>query len=377
MNKQLGSCRGLYNAALTERREAYRLAGKSINYYDQARQLKEIRLFDLDLAAVNFSATQDVLRRLDKAFKAFFRRLSAGEKPGYPRYKGFGRYDSITWPSYGDGCKLRAIGKVYLQNVGEVTFKQHRNIVGNIKTITIRKQGSKWFVCFSCQYEFDVPEYHIGPEIGIDVGLENFANLSDGTQVENPRFFRKAAKNLAKVQRRLAKFAKTDPKRRKAKVVVSKAFLRVRNQRRDFAHKLSRTLVTNHSLIVVEKLQITNLLKSPKPKEDKDNPGQYLPNGAAAKAGLSKSISDAGWSTFIQMLEYKAEEAGSLVIKVDPRYTSWICPNCGAVAKKELSVRSHSCPCGCEMHRDLAAAKVILARGLASLGSNPLEAVAL
>lgn len=355
LDKQLWACRSLYNAALTERREAYRMVGKSINYYDQANQLKEIRLFDLDLARVNFSACQDVLKRLDKAFKALFSRIAKGEKPGFPRYKGFGRYDSITWPSYGDGCKLKASGKVYIQNVGEIRFKQHRNIQGNIKTITIRKQGAKWFVCFSCQYEFDVPEYHNGPPVGIDVGLEHFANYSDGTQIDNPRFFRKAQKRLAKAQRHLAKFAKNDPKRRKARTIVGKAFRKVRNQRQDFAHKLSRSLVTNHSLVVVEDLNVKGL----------------------ASGMLAKSVNDAGWSTFITMLEYKAENAGALVIKVNPRYTSQECPDCGAIAKKELSVRWHSCPCGCEMHRDIAAAIIILRRGLASLRNQPLEAVAL
>ncbi|MEI7556995.1 RNA-guided endonuclease TnpB family protein, partial [Candidatus Chlorohelix sp.] len=202
------------------------------------------------------------------------------------------------------------------------------------------------------------------PVVGIDVGLEHFANLSTGEQVTNPRFFRKSEKRLAKAQKRLAKIPKNSPMRRKFRKPVSLAFRKVRNQRLDFAHKLSHKISNTYSLIAVEDLQVKNLSKRAKPKEDESNPGHYLPNGASAKSGLNKSVNDAGWSLFLNLLEYKVANTGSKLIRVDPRYTSQICPECGAIAKKELSVRWHSCPCGCEMHRDTAAALVILARGL-------------
>ena len=353
LERQFQVCRELYNAALTERREAYRMVGKHINYFDQSNQLKEIRTFRPDLGAVNFSACQDVLRRLDKGFKAFFERIKRGDKPGFPRYKAKPRYNSITWPSYGDGCKLKASGLVYLQGVGNVKFKQHRNLQGKTKTITVERDGNSWYVVFSCHYEFEAVERHAGPVVGCDVGLEYFANLSNGEQVANPRYLRKSEKRLGKAQRKLAALARNNPLRRKARVRVAKAHRHIRNQRQDFAHKLSRTFVSKYSLVAVEDLNIKGL----------------------AAGMLAKSVNDAAWSLFIQMLEYKAVEAGSLVIKVDPRHTSQTCPECDNIVKKELSVRWHNCPCGCSMPRDVAAAKVILSRGLATLSNQPVEAV--
>lgn len=353
LGRQFDLCRELYNAALTERREAYRMVGKSINYFDQANQLKEIRVLRPDLCAVNFSTCQDVLRRLDKGFKAFFERIKRGDKPGFPRYKGRGRYNSVTWPSYRDGCKLKASGSVYLQGIGNIRFKQHRNVQGQIKTVTVERDGDSWYVVFSCQYEFEAALRHNGPTVGIDVGLEYFANLSNGEQISNPRFFRKSEKRLAKAQRKLSALARNNPLRRKARVKVAKAHRHIRNQRQDFAHKLSNQLVKTYSLVAVENLNIKGL----------------------AGGRLSKSVNDAAWSMFIQMLEYKAENAGSLVIKVDPRHTSQTCPDCGNIRKKELSERWHSCDCGSSMPRDVAAARVILSRGLATVSNQPVEAV--
>jgi putative transposase len=374
---QFEAARSLYNAALTERREAWRMCHKSINYFDQANQLKEIRLFDTELAKLNFSACQDILRRLDKAFKAFFERTRRGDTPGFPRYKGRGRYDSITWPSYGDGCKLKSSGKIYIQNIGEIRFKQHRNLQGQIKTVTIRKQGAFYYVVFSCQYEFEVLP-HSGKAVGIDVGLEFFASQSDGVQIANPRYYRKSEKRLAKAQRKLDRTShlpKLDPAKRKARKAVALAHRKIRNQRKDFLHKQSRLVVNRYSLICVEDLQVKNLTRRAKPVQDAET-GQYLPNGASAKSGLAKSITDAGWSTFVGMLSYKAVEAGSKLTRVNPKRTSQTCPSCGNVRAKELSERWHSCECGASMPRDIAAAKVILAVGLHSLGL-PLEAAVL
>lgn len=350
LDSQFEAARSLYNAALTERREAWRMVGKSINYYDQASQLKEIHLFDTDLARLNFSACQDVLRRLDKAMKAFFERIKRGDAPGFPRYKGRGRYDSLTWPSYGDGCKLKESGKLYIQNVGEIRFKQHRNIQGQIKTVTIRKVGRAYFVVFSCQYEFEI-EPHPGLAVGIDVGLEFFASQSDGVQVENPRYYRKSEKRLAKAQRKLDRvkhLPKNDPAKRKARKAVACSHKKIRNQRKDFLHKQSRLVADTYSLIFVEDLQVRNLTRRAKPVQDSET-GAFLPNGASAKSGLAKSIQDAGLRTYINMLSYKAVEAGSKLIKVNPRGTSQTCPECLAVAKKELSERWHSCECGASL----------------------------
>jgi putative transposase len=352
LQTQLGLCRELYNAALQERRDAYRMCGKSIGYVDQANQLPAIKEIRPDLDAVHSQVLQDVLKRVEKAFKGFFSRIKLGVKAGYPRFRGRNRYDSFTYPQ--GGWSLQN-DRLTLSKLGTFKVKLHRSVRGKVKTCSIKREGDNWFVVFSVEYEFEQPAQHSGPTVGIDVGLENFANLSNGEQVANPRFFRKSEKHLAKVQRKLAKLhhlPRTATTKLKAKRAVSRAFTRIRNQRRDFAHKLSRKLVTDYSLIVVEDLNVKGL----------------------ASGWLSKSVNDAAWSFFTALLGYKAEEVGSKLVKIDPRHTSRICPNCGSSRKKELSERWHSCECGCELHRDIAAAKVIMSRGLATLGIQPVDA---
>jgi putative transposase len=254
-----------------------------------------------------------VLQRVDKTFEAFFERTKQpGKKAGYPRFKSRSRYASITWPSYGDGCKLKASGKVYIQNVGEIRFKQHRNVGDNIKTITIRREGlHSWYVCFSCQYELAaIAPHHSGPPAGMDMGLEYYASLSDGEQIANLRHLRKSEQKLAKAQRKLTKLKSqpyNDPQKRKARRAVALCHRQVRNQRRDFQHKEVLGLARRYSVIVIEDLHIANLMRRPKPVQDSET-GQYLPNGASAKSGLAKSIADAGWGNFIRILTSKVEE---------------------------------------------------------------------
>jgi putative transposase len=347
----LGLCRELYNAALQERRDAYKRAGKSIGYVDQASQLPAIKTERPDLAGIHSQVLQDVLKRVEKAFKGFFNRIKLGIKAGYPRFRSRDRYDSFTYPQ--GGWSLTN-DRLTLSKLGIFKVKLHRKVTGKVKTCTLKREGESWFVVLSVEYKFE-PSQHEGGAIGIDVGLENFVNLSNGGQVANPRFFRKSEKHLAKVQRKLAKvrpLPRRSPVKVKAKRAVSRAFQHIRNQRLDFAHKLSRKLVTTYSLIAVEDLNVKGL----------------------AASRLAKSVHDAAWSLFTALLAYKAEEAGSKLVKVDPRHTSQICPDCGAIAKKDLAVRRHSCPCGCEMHRDVAAAKVILSRGLATLGIQSVDA---
>jgi putative transposase len=355
---QLGLCRELYNAALQERRDAYRMCGKSISYVDQANQLPAIKEVRPDLAGVHSQVLQDVLKRVEKAFKGFFSRLKLGVKAGYPRFRGRDRYDSFTYPQGGWSLTNE---RLTLSKLGTLKVKLHRPVWGKVKTCTIKREGASWFVVFSVEYEFEPPA-HAGKAIGIDVGLENFANLSNGEQIANPRLFRKSEKHLAKVQRKLAKvrhLPRFSPVKVKAKRAVSRAFKRIRNQRLDFAHKLSRKLVTDYSLIAVEDLNVKGL----------------------ASGMLAKSVNDAAWSLFTALLSYKAElavtEAGSKLVRVDPRHTSQICPNCGAIAKKDLAIRWHSCPCGCELHRDVAAAQVILSRGLTTVRNQAVEATPL
>ena len=354
----LDRARELYNAALQERKDAYRMAGKSITYYDQANQLPDIKEIREEYRDIHSQVLQDVLRKADKAFKAFFARCKRGDTPGYPRYKGKAHYDSLTYPQV--GFSLTHDNRVSLSKIGSIKVKLHREMKGTIKTCTIKREGNHWYVVFACEVEQELME-ESRDVVGVDLGLLHFATLSTGETIENPRYSRKAEKKLAKHQQALARKERRSHRRRKAVKVVAKAHRKVRNQRNTFLHTASRQLVNTYGTLVFEDLQPANMSKRPKAKQDKN--GNYLPNGAATKGGLNKSINDAGWGLFQQFCTYKAENAGREVLFVNPKYTSQVCSGCGTIKKKELSERWHSCECGTELDRDHNAALNILALG--------------
>jgi putative transposase len=348
----LDIARLFYNSALQERRDAWE-QGISINYYDQANQLKGIRTENTCYTLLNFSATQDVLRRLDKSFKSFFRRVKTGEKAGYPRFKGRDRFDSIAFPTYGDGVKLT--DKLYIQNVGKLRINMHRPIEGQIKTVSIKRKCSNWYAIFSCDLGDDIaPKTEFTNLVGIDVGLESFAVLSDGTVIDNPRYFRHGEQVLADRQRKLSAKQRGSNRRKDAKFLVAKAHQKIANQRTDFHHKLSRQLADKYDFIAYEDLSINNMVKN---------------------HSLAKSISDAGWGQFLRFSCYKVEETGGTSVAVNPKGTSQECSWCGSLVSKTLGDRIHNCPnCGKIAGRDYNASRNILWRGL-RLRGIPREAV--
>jgi putative transposase len=358
LTSTLDRCRELYNAALQERRDAYGMVGKRINYYDQANQLPDIKEIREEYRDIHSQVLQDVLRKAHKAYEAFFARCKRGDTPGYPRFKGRNQFDSFTFPQ--SGFSITHDNRVCLSKIGSVKGKLHREITGSIKTCTIKREGDCWYVVFACEVEHEPLEV-CEEAIGIDLGLLHFATLSTGETIENPRYSRKAEKKLEHLQQSLARKKHGSTRRAKAVKQVAKAHRKVANQRKDFLHKASHALVNSYGLIVFEKLQPANMSKRPKPKQDEQ--GNYMPNGAAAKGGLNKSIVDAGWAMFQQFCTYKAASAGRTVLTVNPKYTSQICSGCGTVRKKELSERWHSCECGTELDRDHNAAINILALG--------------
>jgi putative transposase len=362
----LNRCRELYNAALSERKDAYRMAGKSISYYEQKRDLPEIKEIRPEYSDIHSQVLQDVLLRLNRAFDRFFERVKHGEKPGYPRFQGRNRYTSFTYPQSGFSLEEKHIT---LSQIGTLQVKVHRKVEGTIKTCTIKHESGQWYVILSCEIEPPEPLPISYEDVGIDLGITHFAALSTGEFIESPRHYRKAEKKLQKLQEALSRKKRGSHRRKRAVQAVVKAHRKVRNQRRDFAHKASRKLVNRYQVIVLEELQTRNLVRRPKPKQDEQT-GQYVPNGAAAKGGLNKSISDAGWGMFTDMLHVKAAWAGRQVIFVNPKYTSQICPACGNVRRKTLEERWHSCECGCELDRDTASAKVILDVGHTQLGAG-------
>jgi len=339
LEEHLDSARFLYNCALEHRIVCWNQWRKSMNYYDQANALKEIRSFDEGLAKTNYTTSQNVLQQLDKAFGSFFRRIKRGDKPGFPRFKGSDRFNGITFPTYGNGVKLKN-GKLYIQNVGSIRINLHRPIEGTIKTVTIKRKNGRFYASFSCD---NVPQ-NIPPEstkeVGIDVGIKTFVVMSDGQTVDNPKHLKQSEVKLKEAQGQYSKKRNKNLKRK-----LGRLHEKVRNQRKDFQHKLSRKIVDEFGYIYVEKLKPREMVK--------DN-----------FRVLNKYINDAAWTQFFNLLSCKVEETGRTLVKVNPKNTTQACSSCGEIVKKDLSVRVHNCPhCGLVMDRDLNAALNILALG--------------
>ncbi|MEE6140328.1 transposase [Mycobacterium sp. 050128] len=360
--------RELYNAALQERRDAWVHSKTRISYGDQSGQLSEIRSLRPDQALWSFSSQQATLRRLNKAFDGFFRRVKRGETPGYPRFKGTARFDSVQWPKDGDGARwLPEAKRVYLQGIGQVKVHLHRRVEGRVKTIQVKRAGRRWMLVLSCD---DVPTRPLpatGGQVGIDVGVMTYATLSDGSAVANPRWARQEATRLQMAQRRLQRAKRGSRNRAARRETVAARHRKIAHRRKDFHHKQARELVARYDLLVAEDLTIANMVRRAKPKPDPDNPGQFLPNGARAKSGLNRSISDAGWGQFVSILRAKAEDAGRTWIEVNPRHTSDGCECCGhAAPENRVNQAEFICQhCGHTALADEHAARNILRAGLA------------
>jgi putative transposase len=347
MRATLDECRWLYNHLLEARKTAWEERQETLGLYDQHATLPALKVERPSLATVHSQVLQNVAVRIDLAFKAFFRRVKAGEEPGYPRFRGRDRYDSFCYPQAPSGCKLNG-DRLTLSGIGTVRVVLHRELAGLVKTCCVRLSPTgKWYVTFSCEVEaIPLPE---SPErVGIDVGLHSFATLSTGEAVENPRFFRRDEKALAKAQRRLAKEATGTPARRKRRKVVARVHERIRFRRGDFAHQNARRTVNRFGLIAVEDIHTNRMVHN---------------------HCLAKSISDAAWALFLALIASKAAWAGRQFVAVNPAYTSQDCSACGHRQKMPLSERTFACPCCLiVLDRDQNAALNILALALQALG---------
>ena len=345
---QLDECRWLYNELLEQRKLAHDEIDTSLSKYQQSMFLPFLKEERPALAQVHSQVLQNVVDRLDKAFQAFFRRCKSNEKPGFPRFRGMHRYNSFCYPQSG----FAVIGKeLKLSKIGSIRIKMHRQIEGEIKTCTLRKNASgDWDVSLSCEVKID-PSPPKQEAIGIDVGLSHFATLSNGQEIANPRFFRQGEKALAKAQRKLSKLKKGTPERRKQGKATAKIHEKISNQRKDFCHKESKKIVDQYQYICLEDLNIKNMIEG---------------------SHFAKNITDASWNQFRQFLTYKAAEAGRKLGLANPAYTTQDCSQCGHRERKELSDRKHNCSqCGYRTDRDHNAAQNILALGLDGLGLAP------
>jgi putative transposase len=341
LEQTLETCRRLYNRALAERKDAWEQEHRSLGFTQQCAALPRLKQQSEFLPLVHSQVLQDVLKRANRSFANFFRRCQNGDQPGYPRFKGAGWYDSFTYPQWGNGVTVKD-GRLFLSQIGSLRFCKDRPLHGKPKTCTLIRRADGWYACIVCEIE-PCPFPETGQKIGVDLGLETFARLSSGEPIPNPRFYQRAQKQLRKAQRRLSRRVKGSHRRKKARVLVAKAHLKVKRARLDFCHKTAIDLIQRFDVIYVEKLNIGGMVKN--------HP-------------LAKAISDAGWGLFLSVLRAKAASAGRVVVEVNPAGTSQTCSGCGAHVPKALKDRWHSCPyCDLSLHRDHNAAIRVLQVG--------------
>ncbi|NCO80438.1 IS200/IS605 family element transposase accessory protein TnpB [bacterium] len=358
LEKQLSLCRWLYNHFLEERKTLYEKSKTKITCFDQIREIPELKKGKPELGEVYSQTLQDVVRRLDKAFQNFFRRVKKnknGEKqnPGYPRFKGYWRYDSIVYPQ--SGFQLKE-DKLNLSKIGNLKIELHRPVEGNVKILTLRRTSTnKWYACFSVEINKELPKKKkIKKVLGIDVGLNSFLTTNQGEKIDNPRYLIKSEEKLSQIQRWHSRKKLKSNNRSKSRLKVAKLHEKITNQRIDFLHKLSHKLVKNFRLIAFEKLNIKGMTKN-----------KYL----------AKSIIDTSWAHFLQQLTYKAAEAGVWAVGVNPKNTTQVCSGCKNIVPKTLATRKHKCPlCGLTIDRDVNAARNILQLALDTVGTTEINA---
>jgi putative transposase len=359
----------LYNAALAERREAWRMGKVRVAYGDQSAQLKEIRAADLDgQGRHSFTAQQQTLRRLNVAFAAYFRRVRDAKgnerRVGYPRFKPYQRFDQVLFVA-GDGAKWAPADSgrwahASFQAVGRIKVNQHRPVVGRVKTLQLKREDRRWYV-IAVTETGPVPLASTGRSVGVDMGVARFLTTSDGEVVTNPRFLDAAQERIADLQRRKQRARPGSGNRRRLQRALAKEWRTLRNQRRDFHHKTARTLVDTCDTLALEDLRVAAMTAAA--SGTVEQPGRNV----AAKAGLNRSILDAGWTQFTSILAAKAESAGRRVVLVSPAYTSIDCYTCGARCTR-LRQGTVVCPVHGELDADLNGARNIATR--AGLGSG-------
>jgi putative transposase len=330
----------LYNAALQERRDAWKIERKQITRFDQHKELTQLRALDETSASFPLFAQRDPLNRVDLAFKAFFRRVKSRQKPGYPRFRSVSRYDSFSV----DSQNFRIDGDtVIITKLGGFRLKTHCRLRGTPKALLIKRSGNKWQGQVVCDIGPAPEKAAVASAIGIDIGLTTLVTLSDGSEIDNPRWTAHESDRLAEANRSLARKVRGSKNRIKARERLRRVHQRIQSLRRSYLHDVSTWLLSQYDLVAHEKLNIVGM----------------------AQGRLAKSIIDAAWGELIWQLTYKAEEAGKYVVAVNPYGTTQICSGCGENVPKGLSQRWHSCPkCGLSLGRDHNAAINVLQRGM-------------
>jgi putative transposase len=363
----------LYNAALAERREAWRMGKVRISYSQQSAQLKEIRAADPDgQGRHSFTAQQQTLRRLSAIFAVYFNRArdarGKGRRVGYPRFKPYQRFDQVLFV-VGDGARWEPADAgrwayATFQALGRLKVKQNRPVPGQVKTLQLKREHRRWYVLVVTESE-PLPLPPTGRSVGVDVGVVRFLTTSDGQVVPNPRFLDAAQERIADLQRRRGRARLGSGNRRRLRRALAQEWRRIRNQRRDFHHKTAHALVDTCDTIALEQLRVAAMTATA--SGTVEHPGRNV----AAKAGLNRSILDAGWTQFARILVAKAESAGRRVVLVHPASTSIDCHACGARCSRPRQ-DTVVCPIHGELDADLNGARNIATR--AGLGSGHASA---
>lgn len=332
----------LYNMALQQRRDAWKQCGVSVTRYDQQLQLTELRHAVPEYAEFPPTIQRDALRRLDLAFRAFYRRIKAGQKPGYPRFKSLGSYTSFMVDSQKFTVKS---GAVRIVGLGNIPTKTRCRVKGQPKDICIKRCGKHWTVVVRCDIGPAPEKVAVRNAVGIDLGLTTLATLSDGIEIENPRWMKREEERLVAASRALSRKRRGSKNRAKARERFRRVHQRIAGLRSSYLHGVSRWLVDHYDLIAHEDLKVRQMIRG----------------------NTAKAISDAAWGELLRQIGYKAEEAGVWSVPVNPRNTTQTCSGCGEIVRKEWAQRQHDCPhCGLSLGRDHNAALNILDRGVRS-----------
>lgn len=370
LESALESQRLLYNAALEERTAAWRLHHRSISKLDQQKSFTIVRRDDPDGYGMQpVTMGRWTLGRLDEAMSGFFRRVKSGQSPGFPRYKAKSRWRTFGFDEWG-GVRIQS-GRLHVKGMQRgIRLNRDRRLPNDAvpKSGNVTLKGNRWFLNVTIESSLIVQQHAGGPAVGIDAGIENLATLSDGKNdafVANARAGGSRAAELRRAQRALARCRRGSNRRRKVRARLLAMHRRIANARADHLHRTTAVIARAHPVIVVEKLSIRNMTRSAV--------GTVEESGVNVrqKAGLNRSILDAGMGRFVTLQTYKAVRAGGTLIGVNAKRTSQDCSGCGARVEKDLSVRLHRCPqCGLRLHRDINAARNVLARGLAALAAG-------
>lgn len=339
LNEAVETCRRFYNDCLAERKEAYEKEKRSISRWAQQHRIKERRAVNPYAFNVPFSTLAIVIEDLENAYKGYFRRVKAGEKPGFPRFRSRNEFDSFgirpKLGCYVDGRRFK------IKGIGRIAVRWHRPMEGRIRIVRVARRPDGWYACFVCESE-PKPLPATGRAVGIDVGLQSLATTSDGEKVSHPHFYQAGQRRLRVLSRAAARKGKGGMNRKEAYLLIGRHHQQLKNQRQDFLRKLAASLVNRYDFIAMEDLQIGNLVMN---------------------HNVAKNILDAGWGYLARRIAFKATECGRQFVLVDPAYTSKCCSACGQFFEGlTIKVRDVACPCGLAMDRDVNAAVNILRR---------------